>query len=348
MRYFAETLPGIEEIIWLEIESRLPNPVFVETLFVKEKRGIILFDAGGETKLLAQLRTAVSVSAFAFIINKLERNTQDLREVTKLVSSSPAFEVAINQAMQFHKQTGVPTYRIYSNLSGKYPYHKGNLAKAVAFGMERRYPDWQQSSQNPRLEISIRALGSQILCGVRLTDPDMHTTFSSAVELSSDLPPSIAAAMAQLSQPDATDVVLNPVSEDGLLLMERRLAGPYQQMIAFAPNSDAYERAQTNVDRQRKEAPHDTTITQQHFLDSGLDVNSVNKVLVDMTAVKTPIPAFLAELARVVGKNGRIILYATNYAAVKNNLRQIPNFTLTAEHSVYIHGNWGRIYVVET
>lgn len=348
MRYFAETLPGIEEVAWLEIQSRLPNPVFVETLFVKEKRGIILFDAGGETKQLAQLRTAVSVSAFAFIINKLERTTQDLREVTKLVSTSPAFEAAINQATQFHKQSGVPTYRIYSNLSGKYPYHKGNLAKAVAFGMERRYPDWQQTSQNPRLEISIRALGAQMLCGVRLTTPDMHATFSSAVELSSDLPPSIAAAMAQLSQPDAADIVLNPVSTDGLLLMERRLAGPYQQMMAFAPDSASYQLTKTNVDRQRKEAPHDTTITQQHFLDSGLEANSVNKVLIDMTAVKTPIPAFLAEVARVVGGNGRIVLYSTNYAAVKNNLRQIPNFTLTAEHSVYIHGKWGRIYVVET
>ncbi len=348
MRYFAETIPGIEEIAWMEIQSRLLNPSFVETLFVKEKRGIIVFDAGGETKDLAQLRTAVSISAFAFMINKLERNTQDLRQITKLVSQSSEFEAAINQAVQFHKQPGIPTYRIYSHVAGKYPYHQGDLARAVSFGMERRYPDWQKSSQNPRLEISVQALGAQILCGVRLTKPDMHTTYPGAIEIISELPPSVAAAMAQLSKPDSADIFLNPFTEDGLFLLERRLAGPYQEMHAFVPDRSALDLTQMNLRKQRKKAAHDLFVEKQDFLDGTLDANSINKVLVDLDIVKTPIPAFLAELARVMAGNGRIILYTTNYTAVKNNIRQIPNFTLTAEHSVYIHGKWGRIYVVET
>ncbi len=347
MRYFAETLPGIENFAWLEIRSRLQNPTFNETLFVKEKRGVVLFEAGGETKSLAQLRTAVSVSAFAFLIKKVARSKQDLREVTKLVAESDAFGVAINQAMQFRKQPGVPTFKIYGRLAGKYHYHKNDLMRAVTIGMEKRYPDWEQTSQNPRLEISISALGSAILCGIRLTDPDMHTTYSSAVELSTELPPSVAAGMAYLSEPDAEDIVLSPFSEDGLFLMERRLAGPYQQMMGLAATRPAYNLTQTNLQKQRKEAPKNVRIEKQNFLDAKLEEGSATKLLVDLAANNAPYLPFLQECGRVLKENGRLILFTTNYEKVKDTLRQIPTLEMMTGHSVYIHGKWGRIYIIK-
>ena len=347
MRYFAETLPGIENFAWLEIRSRLQNPSFTETLFVKEKRGIVLFEAGGETKSLAQLRTAVSVSAFAFSIKKLARTKKDLRDVTKLVAHSDEFAVAINQAMQFRKQPGVPTYRIYGRLFGKYPYHKNDLIRAVALGMEKRYPDWEQSTHNPRLEISISALGAQILCGVRLTEPEMHTTYPNAVELSTELPPSVAAGMTYLSEPDAADIFLSPFSADGLFLMERRLAGPYQQMLALSSDRPAYNLTQTNLQKQRKEAPKNTRVDKQNFLDSKQDANSVTNLVADLTAVAVPYADFLTETGRVLAENGRAILLTTNYEKVKETIRHIPTLEIMTGHSVYIHGKWGRIYIIK-
>ena len=80
-----------------------------------------------------------------------------------------------------------------------------------------------------------------------------------------ELPPSVAAAMVYLSEPDASDIFLDPFSADGLFLMERRLAGPYQQMWGLAPNRTAYKLAQTNLQKQRKEAPQNTRIEKQDF-----------------------------------------------------------------------------------
>ncbi len=347
MRYFAETLPGIENFAWLEVRSRLQNPSFGETLFVKEKRGILAFEAGGETRSLTQLRTAVSVSAFAFLLKELVRTPQDLRLISKMVATSDEFGIAINQAMQFRKQPGVPTYRIYGRIAGKYPYHKTDLTRAVAFGMEKRYPDWEQSSQKPRLEISISALGSQILCGVRLTDPDMHSTYNHAVKLSSELPPSVAAGMAYLSEPQETDIFLDPMSNDGLFLMERRLAGPYQQMIALTPNRPAYKLAQNNLQKQRKEAPQNSQVQKQTFLDAQTEANSVNKLVADLTATDVPYLAFLTEVGRVLMENGRAIILTTAYDTVKETLRQLPLLEIMTGHSVYIHGKWGRIYIMK-
>ena len=347
MRYFAETLPGIENFAWLEIRSRLQNPKFNETLFVKEKRGIVLFEAGGETKSLAQLRTAVSVSAFAFHIKKIARTKQDLRQVTKLVAESDAFAVAINQAMQFRKQPGVVTYKIYGRLAGKYPYHKNDLMRAITIGMEKRYPDWEQSAHSPRLEISISALGSAILCGVRLTEPEMHTTYSNAIELKTELPPSVAAGMVYLSESSAEDIVLSPASKDGLFLMERRLAGPYQQMMGLSATRSAYNLTQTNLQKQRKDAPKNVRIEKQNFLDGKMEDGSVSKMVFDLDAANASMLPFLQECGRVLTENGRIVLFTTNYDKVKDTLRQIPTLEMMTGHSVYIHGKWGRVYIIK-
>ena len=350
MRYFAETLPGIENFAWLEIRSRLQNPSFVETLFVKEKRGVVIFDSGGDTKSLTQLRTAVSVSAFAFTIKKLTRTKQDLSLVTKLVAESDEFAIAINQAMQYRKaiQPGLPpTFRIYGRIAGKYSYHKTDLIRAVSYGMEKRYPEWKQTSHEPRLEISISALGPNMLCGIRLTEPENHTTYPNAVKLSTELPPSVAAAMVYLSEPDASDIFLDPFSADGLFLMERRLASPYQQMWGLAPNRTAYNLAQTNLQKQRKEAPQNTRIEKQDFMDSTLESKSMTKLVADLTATELSNMDFLTQVGRVLVNNGRAILFTNDYEQVKSTLRQLPNLEIMTGHSVYIHGKWGRIYILK-
>jgi hypothetical protein len=46
-RYYAQTMPGIEEIAWLEIRDRLGKLKFAEYLFAPEQNGIVAFDYGG-------------------------------------------------------------------------------------------------------------------------------------------------------------------------------------------------------------------------------------------------------------------------------------------------------------
>ena len=43
MTYYAQTMPGVEEIAWIEIRDRLKGAHFQRYLFAKEQNGIVVF-----------------------------------------------------------------------------------------------------------------------------------------------------------------------------------------------------------------------------------------------------------------------------------------------------------------
>ncbi|MCZ7667870.1 MAG: hypothetical protein M5U34_12025 [Chloroflexi bacterium] len=45
--YYVQTMPGLEEIAWLEIRDMLPGAKFGEYLFAKEQNGIVTFSYAG-------------------------------------------------------------------------------------------------------------------------------------------------------------------------------------------------------------------------------------------------------------------------------------------------------------
>ena len=61
MTYYAQTMPGVEEIAWLEIRNRLRNPHFIRYLFAKEQNGIVVCDYSGPPPELLRLRTTEDV-----------------------------------------------------------------------------------------------------------------------------------------------------------------------------------------------------------------------------------------------------------------------------------------------
>lgn len=59
--YYAQTVPGAEEIAWLEIRWRLPGVKFGEYLFAKEQNGIVTFEYQGDIADVQQLETVEDV-----------------------------------------------------------------------------------------------------------------------------------------------------------------------------------------------------------------------------------------------------------------------------------------------
>jgi 23S rRNA G2445 N2-methylase RlmL len=353
--YYVQTMPGVEEIAWLEIRDKLPGAKFGETVFAKEQNGLLLFSYAGEAEDLFQLRTVEDVFVLAVSIEKVPRTRQVLPQITEMVSETAVFQQAIDTAMPIRKQPGRQSYRVISRLYGSHEIYRKELGEAVERGMKNRYPRWRLVDDHAMLEIWINLLGSRLVGGIRLTDRTMRHRFNKSVELKAALRPSVAAAMIHLTQPEDDDIFLDPMCGSGTLLMERRFGGPYGQMIAGDIVRDHVWATRQNVEALRKEPPTDFSTLHTNAAQLPLATGSISKVATNLPfgkqigspkALKKLYPAFFRELERVLGENGRAVVLSSEYDLVKDAVRACPSLEILTGYSIAVLGQWGRIYIM--
>ena len=355
MTYYVQTMPGVEEIAWLEIRDRLPGAKFRETVFAKEQNGLLIFSYDGDAADLFQLRTVEDVFVLAVSLEKVPRTRQVLSQLTGMVSQTAVFQQAIDIAMPIRKQPGRPSYRVISRLYGSHEIYRKELGAAVEKGMKNRYPRWRLLPDHAMLEIWVNLLGSRLVCGIRLTDRTMRHRFNKPANLKAALRPSVAAAMIHLTQPTHDDVFLDPMCGSGTLLMERRYAGAYAKMIAGDVVRDHVWATRQNVAVLRKEPPAAFGTLQADATKLPLATGSITKVATNLPfgkqigspkAVKKLYPAFFRELERVMGENGRAIILSSEYDLVKNAVRRCNGLEILTGYSIAVLGQWGRVYII--
>ena len=140
--YYAQTMPGVEEIAWLEIRKRLKNVSFREYLFAKEQNGIVLFDYDGPPEKLLQLRSTEDVFLEAVSQQKVSRGREDLKQIGTLVHKSESFGRAANSLLRYRKFSHPPTYRVVSRKYGQHQYRRKDFESVVMRGIQARYPRW--------------------------------------------------------------------------------------------------------------------------------------------------------------------------------------------------------------
>ena len=353
--YYVQTMPGVEEIAWLEIRDKLRGAKFSEKVFAKEQNGLLIFSYAGDATDLLQLRTVEDVFVLGATLDKVPRTRQVLPQLTQMVGETAAFQHAIDVAMPIRKQPGRPSYRVISRLYGSHEIYRKELGAAVEKGMKNRYPRWRLLPDHSMLEIWVNLLGSRLVCGIRLTDRTTRHRFNKPVKLKAALRPSVAAAMIHLSQPADDDIFLDPMCGSGTLLMERRYAGAYSQMIAGDKIRDHVWAARQNVEALRKEPPFAFSTLSADATKLPLVTGSVTKVATNLPfgkqigspkAVKKLYPAFFKELERVLGGNGRAIVLSSEYDLVKDAVRRCDGLEILTGYSIAVLGQWGRVYIM--
>ena len=353
--YYVQTMPGVEEIAWLEIRDKLPGAKFGETVFAKDQNGLLIFSYAGDTADLLQLRTVEDVYVLALSIEKAPRTRKILPQITELVQNTAVFQHAVDIAWPIRAQSGRPSYRAISRLYGSHDTYRKQLGEAVRRGIKSRYPRWRLVDDNAQLEIWINLLGSRLVGGIRLTDRTMRHRFNKPVELKAALRPSVAAAMIHLTQPEDNDVFLDPMCGSGTLLMERRYAGAYDQMLGADIVHNHAQAAWQNVEALRKEPPTNFQTLHTDAARLPIATGSISKVATNLPfgkqigspkALKRLYPAFFKEMERVLGENGRAVVLSSEYDLVKNSVRKCPGLEILTGYSVAVLGQWGRIYII--
>ncbi len=358
MIYYAQTMPGVEEIAWLEIRQRLKDAHFVRYLFAKEQNGIVVFDYPGPAADLLRLRTTEDVFMQIAAHDRLTRLRRDLRDIQTLVATSEGFGHAVNDYLRIRRFSAPPTYRVVSRQYGKFEYSRKDLTETVWRSLKQRYPRWTPVADDAQVEFWANLLGSTFLLGARLSDRTMRHRFERKVELPASLRPSVAAAMVLLTDPKPDDIFLDPMAGSGTILYERMQAGPAGRVLGGDIDPERVDAARKNVRGNRKKPTSSSTldIRQWDARQLPLDDASIDKVATNLPfgkqlrGAQTPAklyPPILAELQRVVRPGGRIVLLTSEYDLIKEEVRKLPRLTITTGYSMAILGVWGRIYIID-
>ena len=359
MTYYAQTMPGVEEIAWLEIRKRLKDAHFQRYLFAKEQNGIVVFDYPGPAADLLRLRTTEDVFMQIAHFDDLTRLKRDLRGIYEIIATSEATGRAVNDYLRVRRFSAPPTYRVISRQYGRFEYSRKDLTATVWRSLKQRYPRWTPVADDAQVEFWANLLGSTFLLGARLSDRTMRHRFERKVELPAALRPSVAAAMVFLTDPQPGDVFLDPMAGSGTILYERIQAGKFGRLLGGDIEQERVDAARKNVRGSRKkpgagDPPID--IRKWDARELPLADASVDKVATNLPFGKqlrgseTPAklyPPVLAELQRVVRPGGRIVLLSSEYDLIKEEVRTLPRLTITTGYSVAVLGTWGRIYIVD-
>lgn len=333
MIYYAQTMPGVEEIAWLELRNRFPDDRFLRYLFAKEQNGIVVFDHDGKPGKLLSLRTTEDVFMQAAFVPDMARTHRDLARITETVGKSEEVGRVVNDFLRWRRFNNPPTYRIIGRQYGKFGYGRRDLINAVLRGMKQRYPRWTPVADDSQVEVWANLLGSQFLLGLRLSDRTMRHRFQRKVELPASLRPSVAAAMILLTEPTADDVFMDPMCGTGTILWERAKSGPYKLVLGGDNDPERVEAARKNVRGPKGDRLPELDIRRWDARELPLEDNSVDKVATNLpfgkqiTSGGGPAklyPPVLAELARVVRPGGRIVLLSSEYDLVKEQVRTFP------------------------
>jgi tRNA (guanine6-N2)-methyltransferase len=351
--FYSHTLPGVEEIAWLEIRQQLASARFDQKLFAQDQHGIVAFTYDGPFNALFKLRTVEDVFIQLLSEPKLSRGYRDLGQITDWVANGEAVGRAVNSYLRYRQFSRPPTYQLICRKFGKHQYNTGKLARAVAVGLARRYPTWTAVPEAAQVEIWANLLGSHLLLGIRLRDKRRKQTRPQPA-IAEGLSPSLAAAMILLTEPQTGELFVDPLCGDFGLLRERRgQLGATAVLLGGEAEAGQLATARQALHRRQRGQP---PLLAQWQMDRWPLATAV----VDKVATVLPkrvgdgseralghfYGQFAAELQRVLRPGGRTVLYTEAYDLLRDSLRPYAGLALTTGYSVTAGKRWGRIYII--
>ncbi len=363
---YAQTMPGIEPIAWLEIRQRLARTRLVETLFAREKNGILVFEFDDALTQTHTLRSVEDVFLLVQLKEHISRDWKDLRELTRDIEDLRI----LDQPLKVFRSGGEAsadaesgdrpkpslqkfplTFRIVARKEGQHSYRRIDLEQAVQQAVTKAYPHQLQfKAEDADIEIWVNALGSILLWGVRLTDRTMRHRAYKTAHVAASLRPSVAAAMVLLTEPTPDDAFLEPMCGAGTLVAERLVLGGVRQLLAGDISPKMLAAARTNVPRDAMRRLVRWDATRLPMASGAIDKAAVNlpfgKKIGSKGEIARLYPAFFREASRVLAPGGILVALSSEYELMRQALREAPALTIDRGYSVAILGEWSRVYIV--
>lgn len=240
--YYAMTVPGLESTSFREISAKA-----ADASLEKFARGIVLFQTAHPAKELLTLRTTEDVYVALAHLTGLGRGSGVLR-VLHSATVHADIARALSVWSQVHHAQSPRTWRVVSQMQGTRDFRRIDAGNAVSDALERALPRaMRRVADDADAEFWLWLSGNEALIGLRLSDATMRHRTYKREHLPASLRPTVAAAIAWLSQPEPNDRVLDPLCGVGTILIERVLMAPVEEAVGGDIRAQAVDMAGRNA-----------------------------------------------------------------------------------------------------
>jgi tRNA (guanine6-N2)-methyltransferase len=236
------TMPGLETMAFSEVRAKEPD-----AQQVRFARGIALFRSSASPASFLELRMTEDVF-YTFVSITGLQHSQDALRVLHSAAKHADLGEAIKAWRRAHHGQMPKTWRVVSQMNGRYDFRRVDAGEAVISAVRKNMPQGMRLvDDDADMEFWLWLSGGLALVGVRLSDATMRHRVYKREHLPASLRPTVAATMAWLSRPTPEDIVLDPLCGAGTLLIERALLAEYKDMLGGDIREEAVKMARRNV-----------------------------------------------------------------------------------------------------
>ncbi len=248
--YLAHTQPGFEAVAQSEIAARIPGARAIALRTAPDRAGMAFFEAPSPGRLKL-LRTAEDVFSVSGCCRGLAADKAALGKVRALARGARFVDEALAARRRFlpGSRTGRRLrFKVVARLAGEHEFRRVDFKRAVEAGiLERGDHAWRLDEAAAEAEFWATMLGDELTIALRLSDDRMRIREYKAANLPGSLRPSVAAALAWLSEPRDDDVVLDPLCGAATTLIERAHLGRYAMLLGGDSDERALAAARENL-----------------------------------------------------------------------------------------------------
>jgi SAM-dependent methyltransferase len=245
----AHTQPGLEGVAIREALARIPGARDVGRRSIADHNGMALLEIDRPQTLL-RMRCGEDLFAVVGYLRPLASTEEGLEQARKLARNAPFVESALTRrvALTPGSRSGHRLdFRVVVRTTGSHEYRRVDLQKAIEHGISERGDRRWRHNERGEVEFWATLLDDELLLTIRLTDDRMRQRDYKVAHFPGSLRPSVAAAMAFLSQPGDDNVVLDPLCGAGTILIERAHLGRYKMLLGGDSDPQALGAARDNV-----------------------------------------------------------------------------------------------------
>jgi tRNA G10 N-methylase Trm11 len=253
--YYGLVVPGIEDLATAELRS--VGATVVETLAGFDKRDSVVTFADAEPARV--LRCGLLDDVFQVV---LDAPTPATAKGAKLLASSVE-RTQLERAMAAHHalrpKSAKRSYKVVARVAGRHPFKREDVERAFIAAIGALLPRWSAAGSDAAIELWVHVIGGRTIAGLRLSGDELAQRRYKRAHLPASLTPTVARALVTLAEPQAGDVVLDPMCGAGTILRERAEAARAALIVGGDIAGDAVEASRVNAGKQAALARWDAT-----------------------------------------------------------------------------------------
>jgi tRNA (guanine6-N2)-methyltransferase len=351
MRLLVHVVPGLEDIAGEEIEERFPRAELAGAWRrFDERTSLLEYRSSDNPCAWRRLDTAEDVFVLAARAQAVQPDRRGLAELAAATLRSRHFEGAL-RAFEDCWGGRPRSFRVVARKAGFHAYRRVDAQRAIESAVGTLLPTARLVDDDADAEFWLTLIGTTALIGLRLSGAEMRGHDAPFISLPASLKPTVARAMARLTDPTAGDRVLDPLCGAGTLLLERAAIGPYSRLLGGDLDLEAVEVAIANT----AAAGRTADIEQWDALalplaDRSVDVVLTNPPFGKRVEIRGDAAAFyrrlLRELRRVLTEQGRLVLLTSQTAVMQRALHGLsPPLPIRRRLPILVRGEAAIIYV---